>query len=47
MKDFEGWQGRSDYEGYITNTLRTRRVMTKVLPTLQSHQMGQQPPLSK
>ncbi|MGV3050670.1 endo-alpha-N-acetylgalactosaminidase family protein [Streptococcus hyovaginalis] len=23
MKDFEGWQGRSDYAGYITNLFRT------------------------
>ncbi|MBS4769802.1 discoidin domain-containing protein [Carnobacteriaceae bacterium zg-ZUI240] len=28
MKDFEGWQGRSDYRGYITN-LFANDVMTK------------------
>ncbi|MDO4666860.1 MAG: endo-alpha-N-acetylgalactosaminidase family protein [Streptococcus sp.] len=28
MKDFEGWQGRSDYNGYITN-LFANDVMTK------------------
>ena len=28
MKDFEGWQGRSDYEGYIRN-LFEKDVMTK------------------
>lgn len=28
MKDFEGWQGRSDYNGYVTN-LFAHDVMTK------------------
>ena len=28
MKDFEGWQGRSDYEGYIRN-LFENNIMTK------------------
>ncbi|HEL1692515.1 TPA: YSIRK-type signal peptide-containing protein [Streptococcus suis] len=30
MKDFEGWQGRSDYNGYITN-LFANNLMTKYI----------------
>lgn len=30
MKDFEGWQGRSDYNGYVTN-LFAHDVMTKYI----------------
>lgn len=34
MKDFEGWQGRNDYDAYITN-LYTHDVMTKFLQHYQ------------
>lgn len=34
MKDFEGWQGRSDYNGYITN-LFANNLMTKYIQHFQ------------
>ncbi len=34
MKDFEGWQGRNDYDAYITN-LYTHDLMTKFLQHYQ------------
>ncbi|NEW65721.1 discoidin domain-containing protein [Carnobacteriaceae bacterium zg-84] len=42
MKDFEGWQGRSDYRGYITN-LFANDVMTKYFQhfTVSNMTLGQ------
>ncbi|MBS4455978.1 endo-alpha-N-acetylgalactosaminidase family protein [Tuanshanicoccus lijuaniae] len=34
MKDFEGWQGRSDYQGYITNLFKTN-IPTKFIQHFQ------------
>ncbi|PHU41660.1 hypothetical protein CSW78_27960, partial [Shigella flexneri] len=36
MKDFEGWQGRSDYNGYVTGALRSSgaMVVSTTLPSI-------------
>ena len=34
MKDFEGWQGRNDYDAYITN-LYTHDLTTKFIQHYQ------------